>query len=35
MLNMKLPSLDLESWINKLIEHDRLDNVTMRILLRC
>ena len=32
MLNMKLPSLDLESWINKLIEHDRLDDVTMRIL---
>ena len=32
MLKMNIPNLDLELWINKLIEHDKLDDVTMRIL---
>ena len=32
MLKMNIPNLDLERWINKLIEHDKLDDVTMRIL---
>lgn len=32
MLKMNIPNLDLEIWINRLIEHDKLDDVTMRIL---